>query len=127
MFRRLLALNSANVQRVPRGPGIYVIYVQAVNWYRKAADAGDTRGISNLTRMCTYGWGGLPKDDVLAVSWSRKAADACEAARHEYSGFHVRRRPGRLAETPCGGGSWYRKAVARGDTYAKGALKRLVH
>jgi TPR repeat protein len=49
---------------------------QAVSWFRKAAEAGDARGMANLGFMYENGRGGLPKDDGQAVSWFRKAAEA---------------------------------------------------
>jgi hypothetical protein len=50
--------------------------VQAVGWFRKAADAGDASGMSNLAFMYREGRGGLPKDEAQALSWYRKASDA---------------------------------------------------
>jgi TPR repeat protein len=49
--------------------------VQAVSWFRRAADAGDGLGMNSLGLMYRGGRGGLPKDDVEAVSWYRKAED----------------------------------------------------
>jgi TPR repeat protein len=47
---------------------------QAVNWFRKAADAGWARGMSHLGYMYEQGRGGLPKDLDQAANWYRKAA-----------------------------------------------------
>jgi TPR repeat protein len=49
---------------------------QAVIWYRKAAEAGNAIGMSNLGSMYQNGEGGLAKDDAQAVIWYRKAAEA---------------------------------------------------
>jgi TPR repeat protein len=49
--------------------------VQAVSWYRKAAEAGNARGMNSLGVMYENGRG-VDKDDVQAVSWYRKAAEA---------------------------------------------------
>jgi TPR repeat protein len=49
---------------------------QAVEWFRKAADAGSEPAMNSLGEMYENGRGGLPKDEVQAVSWYRKAADA---------------------------------------------------
>jgi TPR repeat protein len=42
--------------------------VQAVSWYRKAADAGETRSMSWLGVMYSTGVGVLQKDDAQAVT-----------------------------------------------------------
>jgi hypothetical protein len=55
------------------GRGVPQDYVQAVKWWRKAADQGDALAQSNLGRI--YGDGqGVPQDYVQAVKWLRKAA-----------------------------------------------------
>ena len=48
---------------------------QAVNWFRKAAEAGDAFGMSWLGVMYEQGRGGLPKDHAQAANWFRKAAN----------------------------------------------------
>jgi TPR repeat protein len=48
--------------------------VQAVAWFRKAADQGDTSAQSNLGNSY-YNGTGVPEDLVEAVKWYRKAAD----------------------------------------------------
>src|SRR6185312_8347144 len=57
--------------------------IQAVNWYCKAAAAGDANGMSNLGVMYRDGRG-VVQDDSQAVYWFRKAADAgyAPAMRH---------------------------------------------
>jgi hypothetical protein len=49
--------------------------VEAVPWYRKAANQGDAAAQNNLGVMYENGRGGLAKDEVEAVRWYRKAAD----------------------------------------------------
>ena len=47
-----------------------------MEWYRKAAEAGNARAMYNLG-LCYYnGQGGLIKDTSKAVEWYRKAAEA---------------------------------------------------
>lgn len=48
--------------------------VQAVTWYRKAADQGYAPAQFNLGFMFATGQG-VPQDSVQAVTWYRKAAD----------------------------------------------------
>ena len=62
-----------------RGEGVPKDAVQAVNWYRKAAEQGDAAAQFNLGNM--YGRGeGVPKDAVQAVNWYRKAAEQGDAS-----------------------------------------------
>ena len=46
---------------------------KAVQWYRKAAEAGDARAMYNLGYAYEYGQGGLTKDEAKAVEWYKKA------------------------------------------------------
>ncbi len=41
----------------------------AVDWYRQAADAGDTQAMIRLGRMHEAGAGGLAQDDAKARDW----------------------------------------------------------
>jgi TPR repeat protein len=50
--------------------------VQAVNWYRKAAEAGDALGMTGLGIMYMTGQGGLAQDYAQARFWLEKAAAA---------------------------------------------------
>ena len=52
--------------------------VEAVRWYRKAAEQGEACAQSNLGYMYANG-NGVPKDTTEAVKWYRKAAEQGEA------------------------------------------------
>lgn len=56
------------------GDGVLKDPVQAIEWYRKAAEQGDADAQFSLGRMFRYGRG-IPKDSVQAVGWYRKAAE----------------------------------------------------
>ena len=43
-------------------------YVEAVKWFRKAADQGDAKAQFNLGE-CYYIGNGVPEDDVKAYMW----------------------------------------------------------
>ena len=49
---------------------------KAVEWYQKAAEAGNARGMENLGGCYEYGTGGLTKDEAKAMEWYRKATEA---------------------------------------------------
>jgi TPR repeat protein len=53
-------------------------YVEAVKWFRKAADQGEAVAQYNLGLMY-YNSKGVPRDYVEAVKWFRKAADQGDA------------------------------------------------
>jgi TPR repeat protein len=64
------------------GEGVKKDAVQAVHWYRKAAEQGYAQAQCNLGVMYANGLG-VEKDAVQAVHWFRKAAEQGHAqAQH---------------------------------------------
>ena len=57
------------------GQGVTKDEVEAVKWYRKAADKGDAKAQSNLGSMYFSGLGGLQKNEKEALKWFKKAAE----------------------------------------------------
>lgn len=98
--------------------------VQAVRWYRKAADAGNTMAMSNLGFMFHNGHG-VRKDDVQAVRWLRKAADTGNTMAMVNLGLMYDQGLGGLPKDDMQAVSWYRKAAEAGSPRAVEALKRL--
>ena len=47
---------------------------KAVEWYKKAAEAGNAYAMYDLGNCYEYGKGGLTKDEAKAVEWYQKAA-----------------------------------------------------
>jgi len=56
------------------GFGVAKDYQEAVKWYRKSADQGNSWGQGNLGNMYVNGWGGQ-RDRTEAIRWLKKAAD----------------------------------------------------
>lgn len=56
------------------GQGIEQDYAQALEWYRKAADLGETDSMINIGSMYLYGQG-VEQDYTQALEWYEKAAD----------------------------------------------------
>ena len=56
------------------GLGVEQNYIEALNWYRKAADQGNVYAQSNLGDMCYNGYG-VEQNYAEAVGWYKKAAD----------------------------------------------------
>jgi TPR repeat protein len=73
------------------GYGVTTNYDEAVKWFRKAADAGNARGIRGLAFMYENGYG-VQKDVQQAVSLYRKAANLGDQ--------HAKDALKRLGETP---------------------------
>jgi hypothetical protein len=59
------------------GRGVEKDYVEAVKWYRKAAEQGDAKAQLNLGASYAKG-DGVNKDTVQATKWYRKAAEQGE-------------------------------------------------
>jgi len=57
------------------GQGVPQDDVEAVRWYRLAAEQGQAAAQSSLGAMYANGRGGVPQDDVEAVRWIRQAAE----------------------------------------------------
>jgi TPR repeat protein len=55
------------------GRGVPQDYAEAMRWYRKAADAGNSWGMYNIGAL--HGWG-VRQDYAEAMKWFRQAADA---------------------------------------------------
>ena len=56
------------------GRGVRQDYVEAVQWYRKAAEQGHAQAQDNLGEAYEEGLG-VHQDDAQAVQWYRKAAE----------------------------------------------------
>ena len=57
------------------GWGVAQDYGKALEWFHKAADAGNTDAMINLGRLYEHGLG-VAQDYGKALEWFRKAADA---------------------------------------------------
>jgi uncharacterized protein len=55
-------------------------YSEAMHFFRKAADLGDTQAMSNIGVMYDNGEG-VPKNAAEAARWYKKAADRDKPAR----------------------------------------------
>jgi TPR repeat protein len=55
-------------------------YSEAMRFFRKAADLGDTQAMSNIGVMYDNGEG-VPKNAAEAARWYKKAADRDKPAR----------------------------------------------
>jgi hypothetical protein len=102
-------------------------FTKAVAWYRKAAAAGSSFGMTSLGKMYEDGLG-VDKDYKQAVNWYRKAADAGSDQGSRDGMYYL----GVMYENGWGVSQdreqaivWYRKAANLGLGNAELALKRL--
>jgi hypothetical protein len=95
-------------------------YVEAAQWYRKAAEQGDGDGQNDLGRMYQSGWG-VDKDFAQAANWYRKGADQGEDWAQNNLGFLYQQGWG-VDRDYALAISWYRKAADQGNSQAENSL-----
>ena len=85
-------------------------YDEAVEWYRKAAEQGNTYAQYNLGNCYYYG-NGVPQDNTEAAKWYRKAAEQGDADAQYMLG--------ELADDFEDAVEWYLKAAEQGNADAQ--------
>jgi hypothetical protein len=96
---------------------------QAVKWYRKAAEQGDDRAMSNLRRIGALGFiyrpgMPVPADGPQAVKWCRQAAEKGNARAQFNLGQMYEWGEG-VPQDSAEAGKWYRKAAEGGEAAAQ--------
>ena len=99
------------------GEGVTQDYVEAVRWYRKAAEQGYAIAQHNLGVMYAIGEG-VPEDDTEAVRWYRKAAEQRDANAQYKLGVKYARGEG-VPEDDKQAYAWISIAAAQGVENAK--------
>jgi len=87
--------------------------VEAVAWFRKAAEQGHAEGQINLAYMYVSGHG-VAQDPAQAVSWMRKAAEQGAGEAQVGLGLYYQKGQG-VAPDAAQAALWYRKAADQGD------------
>jgi clan AA aspartic protease (TIGR02281 family) len=95
------------------GRGVPKNDVEAVKWFRKAAEQGYAAGQTCLGVMYENGRG-VPENDAEAARWFRKAAEQGYAAGQTDLGFMYEYGRG-VAKDYVEAVKWYRKAAEQGD------------
>ena len=85
-----------------------------MEWYKKAAEAGNARAMCNLGYAYAYGQGGLRKDETKAVEWYQKAAEAGNARAMYNLGLCYHNGQGGLTKDTSKAVEWYQKAAEAG-------------
>ncbi len=100
------------------GKGAGLDYVQAAEWYRKAAEQNHFLAQFNLGMMYAYGQG-VPRDAVQSRLWLGKAAQQGDAGAQFHLGDNCHRAsfrqvPEEASESRIEAYKWYRLAAAQG-------------
>ena len=96
---------------------------EAVKWYRKAAEQGNSSAQCNLG-ICYYKGQGVAEDNEQAIKWFRKAAEQEEAVAQYFIGECYENGYG-VREDIDEAIKWYRKAAEQGDEDAIEKLEEL--
>jgi len=105
------------------GQGVPQDYVQARQWYEKAAAQGNASAQNNLGVLYAEGQG-VPQDYVQARQWYEKAAAQGNASAQNNLGTLYFKGQGVLQDYVMARG-WFEKAAAQGNEIAKGNLALL--
>jgi TPR repeat protein len=97
-------------------------YMEAVKWYRKAAEQGHAQAQSSLG-FCYRQGNGVAEDYVEAVKWYRKAAEQGLAQAQDRLGISYFYGYG-VATDEAEGVKWYRKAAEQGHDGAQNTMGR---
>jgi TPR repeat protein len=103
------------------GEGLAKNIAEAVYWFRKAADLGNTAAMNGLGVMYRDGQVGLAKDEAEAVRWFHQAAGLGDATAMNRLGRLHRDGKG-VPQNGTEAVYWFRKAADLGDTDAMNRL-----
>eukprot|EP00729_Bicosta_minor_P017662 gene17662-biopygen9417 len=124
--RHTAAAQGSLGYRYGTGEGVEKDHVEAVKWYRKAAEAGFADAQYNLGNMHRTGFG-VEQDHVEAAKWFRKAAEAGHAMAQFNLGYKYDNGKG-VELDHVEAAKWYRKAAAgAGNAMAQCNLGFMYH
>ena len=100
---------EAGVGGLPRDPA------QAMQWYRRAADVGNGKGMMEIGSLYASG-SGVEKDSAEALRWYRRAADAGNSVAMVGIGSFYLEGTG-VTKDDVQSMQWYRRAADAGSAY----------
>jgi TPR repeat protein len=100
-------------------------YTEAVKWFRKAAEQGNTNSQMQLGSLYYIGEG-VPQDYAESMKWYRKAAEQGDAAAQLILGHMYDNKPG-VPPDYAEALKWFRKAAEQGNAEAQSRLARMYH
>ena len=107
------------------GKGVPQNYVEAVKWYRLAADQGDAAAQTSLGAKYQKGRG-VPQSDAEALRWFRKAADQGDGGAQFNLGLMYLDGYG-VPHSDAEAAGWFRKAADQGYADAQYNLGVMYH
>ncbi len=110
--------------RFERGEGVAKDEVEAVRWFKNAAESGHGSGMFNFGLALSEGRG-VEKDEVEAVRWFRRSAEAGDALGKGSLGTMLLEGRG-TAKDEVEAARWLREAAAAGDALAMNNLGALL-
>jgi TPR repeat protein len=96
-------------------------YIEAVKWYRKAAERGNAKAQCFLGHCYVYG-SGVAEDEVEAVKWFHKSAESGYANAQRWLGDFYERTQDYISAI-----KWYRKGAEQGDFSCQHTLGDFYH
>jgi len=93
---------------------------EAMKWHRKAAEQNNVGAQDHLGHCYAFGKG-VEKDQAEAVKWYRKAAEQNHVGAQQRMGFHYQYGEG-VAKDDMEAARWYRKAAEQNDLSAQVSL-----
>ena len=104
--------------------GVAQDHAAAADWFRIAAEAGETEGMNMLGRCLENGWG-VAEDQAAAAGWFRRAAEAgLDWGQYNLGNMHFRGRG--VAEDRAEALRWDRRAAAQGHAKSINMVARYV-
>ena len=100
--------------------GVKQNYTEAIKWYKKAAEAGNSRAMNNLGTMHGAGHG-VEKDYIEAAKWYKKAAEAGDSTAMHYLGVMSYEGIG-VEKDYTEAIKWYKKSAEAGNSLAMNNL-----
>ena len=118
-----LKKNRINFEYCKEGEKLYSDkkYKQAIYWWQKAADAGNSAAQKNLA-ICYFNGYGVEKDVEKAIYWWQKAADAGNSAAQKNLAFCYLKGDG-VEKNVEKAVYWWQKAADAGDSDAEYMLE----
>ena len=118
-----LKKNRINFEYCKEGEKLYSDkkYEQAIYWWQKAADAGNSAAQKNLA-ICYFNGYGVEKDVEKAIYWWQKAADAGNSAAQKNLAFCYLKGDG-VEKNVEKAVYWWQKAADAGDSDAEYMLE----
>lgn len=107
--------------RFLNGDGVTIDEVEALSWFRMAADEGNADAETYIGYLYDTGRAGLTEDDEQAIEWYRSAANRGSVAAQYNLGIKYAGGNG-VAQDPAVANNWFQRAADQGYQLAQDRL-----